>query len=250
MHKKMLTLLSCLFLLSSWCLAQIKGEWYTYTTGNGPIAQLTISEKNISLSNQDIGFRPLRNYNSANARTDNEEKITVIKDFNTKGKTYLVHVSYDSLFFCTSFRYDKSNKILWMYCADGTDNGYKSLNELQDAIKKDTGSHFAIALYRKDDMEKQLSLKSITSINKEIFSTALQSFNTSMDQFWQYRGYGRYEPFHSWMNLIFGNAWANAFPDTFNKQSLTPKNINALIRKYEKDPDVRKLLIAAGLIQE
>jgi hypothetical protein len=160
----------------------------------------------------------------------------------------MIHLADDDLYFCTTFKYFKDRDSLVMFCADGVDDGYKTLQDAMSAIKKDTGSHFSITLYRKGQLDAQKRKAPITKISEEDFSTGLNRFILQMDQFWQYRGYGRFEPFYMWMNLINGNAFANAFNDRFNTLSLDAKSLQVPMDKYGSNPTIKKQLQDAGLL--
>jgi hypothetical protein len=50
------------------------------------------------------------------------------------------------------------------------------------------------------------------------------------------------------MNLIYGNAFANAFHNKFNALTLDAKNLKVPISKYGGNPAVKKQLEEAGLL--
>lgn len=237
----------CLLLLAQALFAQ-SGDWYTYSTGTAPICHIKIEDDKVLIERMDPAFRQYTLQGHA-ASEDAVEKLEVRK-YNANNRLYLFFMSFDDLYFCTTLQYFKKQDSMVMFCANGADDGYKRAADAMNAIKKDTGTHFVITLYRKARLESQRSKQSVSKISKDEFSQALQHFNQAMDEFWQYRGYGRYEPYHSWMNLIYGNAFANAFDRKYNKLSLDAKNIKALIAQYGADTTVHKLLQEAGLIEQ
>lgn len=225
-----------------------KGDWYTFTTGNVPVCHLKISDDELVLESTGAPSRQARLAGAA-GRGAGAERIAVKRVFN-KGRMYTIHLSDDNLYFCTTFKYFKEKDSLVMFCADGVDNGYRSMQEALAAIKKDTGTHFSITLYKMEQLNLQKRKPSVIKATEEEFSTGLERFARQMDLFWQYRGYGRYEPYYSWMNLIYGNAFAAAFSDKFNPLSLDTRNLKTPISRYGNNPAVRKQLQDAGLIPE
>lgn len=222
-----------------------KGDWYTYSIGEAPVCHIRISDEELVVERMDPAYRQVKLAGSG-GNIPAVEHIEV-KRINANGRIYFINLSADNLYFCTTFKYFKEQDFLLMYCADGIDDGYKTMEEAMAAVKKDTGSHFSITLSRKDKMDAQKRKVPVTKISEEEFSTALQGFTRQMDQFWQYRGYGRFEPYQTWMNLIYGNAFAGGFDDKFNKLSLTASNLKTPISSYSGNPTVKKLLQDAGL---
>lgn len=223
-----------------------KGDWYTLTTGATPVCHLKISDDELIVED---GGMPSKEVKLAGARGKGDGLVHLeIRKVNANGRFYTVHYSEDNLYFCTTFKYFKDRDSLLMFCADGVDDGYKTLQEAMSAIKKDTGSHFSITLYRKEQLDAQKRKTPVSKATEEEFSTGLTRFTRYMDQFWQYRGYGRFEPFYIWMNLINGNAFANAFGDRFNTLSLDAKNLKVPIDKYSSNPMIKKQLQDAGLL--
>ncbi len=89
----------------------------------------------------------------------------------------------------------------------------------------------------------------MSKITEQEFGAALQAFNDRMDKFWQDRGYGHFEPYHSFMNLIYGNAFATAFGDKYSKLSLITKELKTPINNYSNNPDIRRRLESAGFLK-
>jgi hypothetical protein len=237
--------LFALFMLISPAFAQ-KGDWYTFTTGQSPVCHLKIDDDEVVLENTGTPARQVKLAGAA-GRGDGGEHLKVKRVFDN-GRMYMIHLSSDNVYFCTTFKYFKDRDSLVMYCADGVDDGYKTMQEALAAIKKDTGSHFSITLYKKEQLDAQKRKPPITKATEEEFSAGLEQFARQMDQFWQYRGYGRFEPYYTWMNLIYGNAFANAFHDKFNTLTLDAKNLKVPISKYGSNPAVKKQLEEAGLL--
>jgi hypothetical protein len=235
-----------LFITSS-AFAQ-RGEWYTFSTGKAPLCHLTINDDDLIIERMDPAFRQVK-IMGRTSKTDEQEKLEIVKKVNTNDKVYIIFLSEDNLYFCTTFKYFKKQDSLQMFCADGADDGYKSLDEAVAAAKKDTGTHFTITLYRKEKLQAQKRAIPIARIKEDEFKAALQLFTQQMDQFWQYRGYGRYEPYHAWANLIYGNAFAASFDPRYDKLTLDAKNLKAPITQFGNDPAMKKLLQDAGLIE-
>ncbi len=223
-----------------------KGDWYTFTTGSTPVCHLKIDDDELVLEGTGTPSRQGKLAGTA-SRGGGTERLEVKRVFN-RGRMYTVHLSSDNIYFCTTFQYFKNKDSLVMFCADGVDDGYKSMQEALTAIKKDTGTHFAVTLYKKEQLDAQKRKLPVTKATEEEFSAGLEQFAGRMDQFWQYRGYGRYEPYYSWMNLIYGNAFADAFRDKFNPLTLDGKNLKVPISKYSGNPAVKKQLQEAGLL--
>lgn len=226
-----------------------KGEWYTYSTGKAPLCKLTINEEELLMERMDPAFRQLKMM-AQTAKNADQQHIPFLKKVNYHDRIYLIFLSDDNLYFCTTFQYFKKQDSLQMFCANGADDGYKTPEEAVAAAKRDTGSRFSIVLYRKEKLQEQKRLTPISKITEAEFRNALQLFTQQMDQFWQLRGYGRYEPYHAWTNLIYGNAFAASFDPRFDKLSLDAKNLKAPIEQYGNDPAIRKLLQEAGLLED
>jgi hypothetical protein len=236
-------IVSCMLVSPVW--AQ-KGDWYTFTTGTTPVCHLKIDDDELVLEGTGTPSRQTKLAGTA-GRGSGAERLEVKRVFNN-GRMYMVHRSPDNIYFCTTFKYFKDRDSLVMFCADGVDDGYKSMQEALTAIKRDTGSHFSITLYKKEQLDAQKRKPPVTKATEEEFSAGLEQFAGQMDKFWQYRGYGRYEPYYSWMNLIYGNAFADAFRDKFNASTLDAKNLKVPISKYSGNPAVKKQLEEAGLL--
>ena len=244
----MKNLFFCLLILWTIPAAAQKGDWYTYSTGKASVCHIKIDDEELLVERMDPAFRQLKLAGAA-GKTEVAEKIEV-KRINANGRSYFIHLSFDNLYFCTTFKYFKKEDSLQMYCADGIDDGYQTMQDVMAAIKKDTGTHFSITLYRKEKLDEQKRKQPITKVTEEEFSAGLQGFTSRMDQFWQYRGYGRYEPFQTWMGLIYGNAFAEGFDDKFNKLSLTATNLKKPISAFGNNPAIKKQLKDAGLLEE
>jgi hypothetical protein len=238
----------CLLLFAQAALAQ-SGDWYTYSTGTAPVCHVKLDDNSLLIERMDPAFRQQMLQGRPGADTPDNETLDARK-LTSNGRIYYIFVSADNLYFCTTFQYFKKQDSLVMFCADGIDDGYTSVDQAIDAIKKDTGRHFMVTLYRKAHLDAQRRKQPITKITADEFTGALQQFNKTMDQFWQYRGYGRYEPYHGWMNLIYGNAFANAFDDKYNKLTLDAQHLKTPIAQYGANPDTKKLLQQAGLVSE
>jgi hypothetical protein len=245
----MLRCLCFLLLLTTSTTFAQKGDWYTYSTGKAPLCHLTINDDELLVERMDPAFRQLKVAGHA-GKTAEQEHIPVLKKVNAHDRLYLIFLSDDNLYFCTTFKYFKKQDSLQMFCANGADDGYKTPEEAVAAAKKDTGSRFSIVLYRKEQLQEQKRRTPISKITEAEFRTALQLFTQQMDQFWQYRGYGRYEPYHAWTNLIYGNAFAASFDPRFDKLTLDAKNLKAPITQYGNDPAMKKLLQEAGLLPD
>jgi hypothetical protein len=237
-----------LLFISSAAFAQ-RGEWYTYSTGKAPLCHLTINDDEMIVERMDPAFRQVKMMGRT-SKADEQEHMEIVKKVNANDRVYMIHLSSDNLYFCTTLKYFKKQDSLQMFCADGADDGYKSIDEAEAAARKDTGTHFSITLYRKEKLQSQKHYTPIAKITEEEFRTALQQFTQQMDQFWQYRGYGRYEPYHAWTNLIYGNAFAASFDPRFDKLTLDAKNLKAPITQYGNEPAIKKLLQDAGLLAE
>jgi hypothetical protein len=226
-------------------LAQ-KGDWYTFTTGTSPVCHVTITDDELVLEYADSPSKQVK-LAGTGAKGGGAERIEV-KRVNANGRFYMINLSSDNLYFCTTFKYFKDRDSLVMFCADGVDDGYKTMQDAMTAIKKDTGSHFSITLYKMEQLDAQKRKTPITKATEEEFSEGLHRFARQMDLFWQYRGYGRYEPYYAWMNLIYGNAFAASYNDKFNVLTLDAKNLKVPISKYGSNPSVKKQLEDAGLL--
>lgn len=227
----------CLLLFISGAMAQ-KGEWYTWSTGSSPVTRLTISKDEIILEG------------TTNGRMNKEktaEHLKIVKRVEKNDRNYYIFQSFDGLYFTVSFK-DAGDSVL-MYCADGADDGYKGLNEAVDGINKDKGTDFFITLLKKEVVDKEMRKGAVAKITEQEFGAALQNFSTRMDQFWQARGYGRYEPYHGFMNLIYGNAFSNAFGDKYSKLSLTMKELKIPIERYKGNTTIKRLLESAGFLK-
>lgn len=225
-----------------------KGDWYTFTTGNTPVCHLKIDDDELVVETTGAPSRQVK-LAGAPGRGGGAAHLEIKRVFDN-GRMYTIHLSDDNIYFCTTFKYFKRQDSLVMFCADGADNGYKTMQEALAAIKKDTGSHFSITLYKKEQLDELKRKPPITKATEEEFSAGLEQFTQQMDRFWQYRGYGRYEPYYTWMNLIYGNAFAAAFRDKFNPLTLDAKNLKNPISKYSANPAVKKQLQDAGLLPE
>ena len=245
----MLRCLCFLLLLTTSSGFAQKGEWYTYSTGKAPLCHLTINDDELLVERMDPAFRQIKVVGQA-GKSAEQEHIPIIKKVNAHDRLYLIFLSDDNLYFCTTFKYFKKQDSLQMFCANGADDGYKTPEEAIAAAKKDTGTQFSIVLYRKEQLQEQKRRTPISKITEAEFRTALQLFTQQMDQFWQYRGYGRYEPYHAWTNLIYGNAFAASFDPRFDKLTLDAKNLKAPITQYGNDPAMKKLLQDAGLLPD
>jgi hypothetical protein len=245
----MLRYLCFLLLLTSSAAFAQKGDWYTYSTGKAPLCHLTINDDELLIEQMDPAFRQVKMMGQT-AKNAAQEHIAILKKVNAGDKVYMIFLSDDNLYFCTSFKYFKKQDSLQMFCANGADDGYKTQEEAIAAAKKDTGSQFSIVLFRKEQLQEQKRRTPIAKITEAEFRNALQHFNQQMDQFWQYRGYGRYEPYHAWMNLIYGNAFAASFDARYDKLTLDAKNLKAPISQYGNDPAIKKLLQDAGLLAD
>lgn len=246
MRSLSISLCYLLCLLVSPVFAQ-KGDWYTFTNGNEPVCHLLIDDDELIVGNAETPSRQLKLAGAPGKGSGGNERLEVKRVFDN-GRMYTIHLSDDNIYFCTTFQYFKRQDSLVMFCADGVDDGYKTMQEALAAIKKDTGSHFCITLYKKEQLDALKRKPPVTKATEEEFSAGLEQFTRRMDQFWQYRGYGRYEPYYSWMNLIYGNAFADAFRDKFNPLSLDARNLKGPISKYSANPAVKKQLQDAGLL--
>ncbi|MBW8684447.1 hypothetical protein [Chitinophaga rhizophila] len=225
-----------------------KGDWYTSTAGASPICHIKISDDELVIGDAGIPSREVKL--AGGGKKDDGLVHIAVKRMNANGRTYMFHMSEDDLYFCTTFKYFKEQDSLVMFCADGADDAYKTLQDAMNAARKDTGSHFSITLYRKERLDAQKRKIPISKVSEQGFSEGLTRFTGEMDKFWQYRGYGRYEPFYLWMNLINGNAFANAFSDQYNPLTLDAKNLKVAITKYGSNPAIKKQLQDAGLLSE
>jgi hypothetical protein len=234
----------CFILLASGAMAQ-KGEWYTWSTGSSPVTHLSISKDEIVLELTPVGKQG--GINGRTKKEDTSEHLKIEKRVEKNDRNYLIFQSFDGLYFAVSFK--ESGDSLLMYCADGADDGYKGLNEALEGINKDKGTDFFITLLKKEAVDKEMKKGSVARITAEEFGAALQNFTTRMDQFWQARGYGRYEPYHGFMNLIYGNAFANAFGDKYSKLSLTTKELKVPIESYKGNTTIKRLLESAGFLK-
>lgn len=229
----------CFTLFISNAMAQ-KGDWYTWSTGASPVTHVTISKDEIVLEAA-----------TTNGRMHKEktaEHIKVVKRVENNDRNYYIFQSFDGLYFTVSFK-DMGDSVL-MYCADGADDGYKGINEAVAGVNKDKGIDFFITLVKKEVVDKEMKKASVAKITEEEFGAALQNFTSRMDQFWQDRGYGRYEPYHGFMNLIYGNAFGNAFGDKYSKLSLTMKELKVPIAAYKENTTIKRLLGSAGFLKE
>ena len=225
-----------------------KGDWYTYSTGKQPFCHLVFGDDELVVDRTDPVFR--EEGISGRKKMDNEaDHIQVLKKITKNNRIYLIFQSFDGLYFCTTFLYFKAQDSLLMYCADGVDDGYKSLAEAVAAINKDKGQDFSITLYKKEKLDQQLRKQPISKITEQDFGAGLQKFSDRMDKFWQDRGYGRFEPYHGWMNLIYGNAFANGFDEKYNKLSLTGKQLSVPISNYSGNTGIKRLLESAGFLK-
>lgn len=245
----MLRCLCFLLLLTSSATFAQKGDWYTYSTGKAPLCHLTINDDELLVERMDPAFRQVK-MAGQKGKSAEQEHIPILKKVNANDKFYLIFLSDDNLYFCTTFKYFRKQDSLQMFCANGADDGYKTPELAIAAAKKDTGSQFSIVLFRKEQLQEQKRRIPISKITEAEFRTALQLFTQQMDQFWQFRGYGRYEPYHAWTNLIYGNAFAASFDPRFDKLSLDAKNLKAPITQYGNDPAIKKLLQDAGLLAD
>lgn len=245
----MLRCLCFLLLLTTSAAFAQKGDWYTYSTGKAPLCHLTINEDELLVERMDPAFRQVKMVGQA-GKSPEQEHIAILKKVNANDKLYLIFLSDDNLYFCTTFKYFKKQDSLEMFCANGADDGYKTLEEAVAAAKKDTGTQFSIVLYRKEQLQAQKHHTPVSKITEAEFRNALQQFTQRMDQFWQYRGYGRYEPYNAWTNLIYGNAFAASFDPRFDKLTLDAKNLKTPISQYGNDPAIKKLLQEAGLLAD
>jgi len=233
------------FLMVTPALAQ-KGDWYTYTTGPSPVVQLKIDDRELIVGSTGA---PSKKARLAGTGAVNDGAMHIeIKRINANDRFYLINLSEDNLYFVTTFKYFRKEDSLQMYCADGVDDGYRTMADAMKAIKKDTGSHFVITLFRQEQLDAQKRKTPITKATEEEFSGGLTRFTQQMDRFWQYRGYGRFEPYYTWMSLIYGNAFAGSFSDQFNPLSLDAKNLKVPISKYSSNPTLKKQLEDAGLL--
>ncbi|SFE77384.1 hypothetical protein SAMN05518672_11041 [Chitinophaga sp. CF118] len=237
-----------LLLIAPAAFAQ-KGEWYTYSTGKAPLCHLTINDDELIVERMDPAFRQVKMMGQP-GKDGEQEHLKIIKKVNANDRVYMIFLSADNLYFCTTLKYFRKQDSLQMFCADGADDGYKTQDEAVAAAKKDTGTHFSITLFRKEQLQEQKRHTPVAKITEAEFRDALQQFTQYMDQFWQYRGYGRYEPYHTWTNLIYGNAFAASFDPRFDKLSLNAKNLKTPIAQYGNDPAIKKLLQDAGLVEE
>jgi len=239
--------LTASFFMAVPALAQ-KGDWFTFTTGTSPVCQLKIDDGELIVGGTGAPSKKIK-LAGTGARGDDAMHMEV-KRVNANDRFYMIYLSDDNLYFVTTFKYHKKQDSLQMYCADGVDDGYKTMADAMKAIKKDTGSHFVITLYKQEQLDAKKRKAPVTKATEEEFSAGLSRFTQQMDQFWQYRGYGRFEPYYAWMSLIYGNAFANAFSDQFNPMTLDAKNLKVPISKYGSSPAVKKQLEDAGLLNE
>lgn len=226
-----------------------RGDWYTFSTGKAPLCHIAIDDNELIVERMDPAFRQAKIAGQA-GKGNEDEHIKIVKKVNTDDRVHIIHLSDDNLYFVTTLQYFRKGDSLLMYSADGSDDGYKTVEEAVAAAKRDTGSHFAILLYRKEQLQEQKRFTPIAKISEPEFKAALQQFTQRMDQFWKYRGYGRYEPYHTWTNLIYGNAFAASFDPKYDKLTLDAKNLKTPIAQYGQDPAIKKLLQDAGLIAE
>ncbi|WP_343673384.1 hypothetical protein [Chitinophaga sp.] len=245
--KRILSSCLCLFFFISAAMAQ-KGDWYTWSTGTTPAVHVTISGDEIVLDRTD----PASRQGGISGRKSNNleaEHLSIIKKVEKNNRTYLVFQSFDGLYFVTTLQKTPSGDSVLMYCADGIEDGYKGLNEALEAIGKDKGASFYITLFKKEVIDAEKRKGPVSKIKEQEFGAALQAFNDKMDKFWQDRGYGRFDPYHGFMNLIYGNAFANAFGDKYSKLSLITKELKIPINNYSNNPTIRRLLEAAGFLK-
>jgi hypothetical protein len=236
-----------LLLLTAPAFAQ-RGDWYTYSTGKAPLCHIVINDDELIVERMDPAFKQVKMAGTAGKGSD-DEHIKILKMITTGDKVHIIHLSADNLYFCTTLQYFRVGDSLQLYCADGPDDGYKTMEEAVAAAQKNEGQHFAVLLYRREQLEEQKRFIPISKITEAEFRNALQQFSQHMDQFWKYRGYGKYEPFHLWTNLIYGNAFATSFDPRYNKLSLDASNLKEPIAAYGSDPAVKKLLQDAGLVE-
>lgn len=245
--KRIISSCFCLFFFISATTAQ-KGDWYTWSTGSTPAVHVTISSDEIVLDRTDPASRQGRI--SGRKSGDLEaEHLKILKKVEKNDRTYLIFQSFDGLYFVTTLRKTASGDSVLMYCADGSEDGYKGLNEALDGIAKDKGSAFYITLFKKEVVDAERRKGPVSKITEEEFRAALEGFNNKMDKFWQDRGYGRYEPYHGFMNLIYGNAFANAFGNKYSKLSLITKELKTPIANYSSNPNIHRLLESAGFLK-
>lgn len=245
--KKVISSCLCLFFFISATMAQ-KGDWYTWSTGTSPAVHVTISGDEIVLDRTD----PATRQGGISGRKSNEmeaEHLKILKKVEKNARTYLIFQSFDGLYFVTTLQKSPSGDAVLMYCADGAEDGYKGLNEALDGISKDKGSDFYITLFKKEVIDAERRKGSVSKISEQEFATALQAFSDKMDKFWQDRGYGRFEPYHGFVNLIYGNAFATAFGDKYSKLSLITRELKTPINNYSNNPDIRRRLESAGFLK-
>ncbi|MBP1650395.1 MAG: hypothetical protein H6Q26_552 [Bacteroidetes bacterium] len=245
--KKIISSCLGLFFFISAAMAQ-KGDWYTWSTGTTPAVHVTINGDEIVLDRTD----PATKQGGISGRKSNDleaEHLKIIKKVEKNDRTYLIFQSFDGLYFVTTLQKSPSGDSVFMYCADGIEDGYKGLNEALDGIKKDNGSNFYITLFKKEVIDAEKRKVPVSKITGSEFGTALQTFTDKMDKFWQDRGYGHFEPYHGFMNLIYGNAFANAFGNKYSKLSLITKELKTPIANYSNNPNIRKLLESAGFLK-
>lgn len=245
--KRVISSCFCLFFFISATMAQ-KGDWYTWSTGTTPAVHVTISSDEIVLDRTD----PASKQGGISGRKSNDleaEHLNILKKVEKNDRTYLIFQSFDGLYFVTTLQKTASGDSVLMYCADGCEDGYKGLNEAVDGIGKDKGKDFYITLFKKEVVDAERRKGSVSKITEQEFGVALEAFNKRMDEFWQDRGYGRFEPYHGFINLIYGNAFANAFGDKYSKLSLITKELKTPITNYSSKPNIHRLLEAAGFLK-
>ncbi|WP_147319800.1 hypothetical protein [Chitinophaga silvisoli] len=245
--KKIISSCLCLFFFISATMAQ-KGDWYTWSTGITPAVHVTISSDEMVLDRTD----PATKQGGISGRKSNEmkaEHLQILKKVEKNNRSYLIFQSFDGLYFVTTLQKSPSGDSVLMYCADGIEDGYKGLNEALDAIAKDKGADFYITLFKKEVIDAERRKGPVSKITEQEFGAALQVFNERMDKFWQDRGYGHFEPYHGFMNLIYGNAFASAFGEKYSKLSLVTKELKTPISNYSNNPTIKRLLESAGFLK-
>lgn len=245
--KRVISSCFSLFFFISATMAQ-KGDWYTWSTGITPAVHVTISSDEIVLDRTD----PAARQGGISGRKSNDleaEHLEILKKVEKNNRTYLIFQSFDGLYFVTTLQKTASGDSVRMYCADGSEDGYRGLNEALEGITKDKGTAFYITLFKKEVIDAERRKGPVSKITEGEFGAALQAFNNQMDKFWQDRGYGRYEPYHGFMNLIYGNAFANAFGDKYSKLSLIAKELKTPIANYSSNPTIHRLLESAGFLK-
>ena len=244
--KKLCLYLSMLLPMTT--MAQ-KGDWYTWCTGTNPVTHIIIGDDEMVIDRTDPSSRQ-GGINGRMNKSEPAEHLSIEKKVTKGDRVYLIFQSFDGLYFIATIQRTNSSDSLRMYCADGVEDGYKSLGEAIIAIPKDTGRDFYITLFKQKVLDAEKRKPSVSKISEQEFGTALQTFNDWMDHFWQDRGYGRYEPYHSFMNLIYGNAWANAVGDKYSKLSLIAKELRVPVNNYKSNTTIKRLLESAGFLKE